>query len=299
MFLATVKSQEVDVVETLNWLGFDWLNMVSWGFFWWSIWWPAHVLFGTTSCHYVWGLVVRTRDGSLILICQRNHRVWLSRQSDHFAECEPDLDNGNVCYKNMLLHFALKKIGWYWMHFSIPLCDFHAVVTQAQSAFDRCHIRQFPSCHDLATIYRSTLRCLSSIPARCWTASSKKKLSFSMLGSLQVCQKVHKQYLQHLQTTPETRNWCVGGMGTLLAGFTAICASVTKSCSFMVCYQFFVLNCLFWISFSFSRSFRCFCINESMLHLTCWPYYILVVITSPNLAVPARILPPGLICRGC
>lgn len=101
----------------------------------------------------------------------------------------------------------------------------------------------------------------------------KRNFHFQCSGLFRFVRKF-TQYLQHLQTTPETRNWCVGGMGTLPAGFTALCASVTKSCSFMVCYQFLVLTCLFWFSFSFSRPFHCFCINESMLHLTCWPYYI-------------------------
>ena len=49
----------------------------------WNMWWPCvlYVLFGTALCHYDWGLVVRTRDRSLTLIGQRNHRVWLFLRS--------------------------------------------------------------------------------------------------------------------------------------------------------------------------------------------------------------------------
>ena len=69
-------------------------------FFWWNIRWLAHVLFGTTLCHYVWGLgCFELETDTLILIGQRNFRVWLSRQSDHFAECKADLDIGSVRYK--------------------------------------------------------------------------------------------------------------------------------------------------------------------------------------------------------
>ena len=125
-------------------------------------------------------------------------------QSDHFADRKPDLDVRSVGYKNIQKYVAAlcfeEIAGWYWMHFSIPLCDF-SVVTQTNrlltaATFDSSQVAttwpQFIALR-ISTVFQQ--------PARCWTASLKKKLSFSMLGA-QVCQKVHKQQL--LATVADT-----------------------------------------------------------------------------------------------
>ena len=96
-------------------------------FFLWNIRWPAHVLFGTTLCHYVWGLGASNSRWI--------HWYWSAKEMTvsavrSFRRMQSGFRYWKRTLQNMLLHFALKKLlGNASMHFSIPLCDVPAVVT--------------------------------------------------------------------------------------------------------------------------------------------------------------------------